>query len=222
MSLVKREASLLRCCPTWLLSQKARLFRMVRPYTMLSRKRLSTLYDLAGRCDQERIAGAFVECGVWKGGSAAVLCKRAGVRPVWLFDSFQGCPEPTAEDVNWRGRRGAKGEARGALQDVLEILRTLRTGDQAKIVIGYFAETVRREADQIGAISLLHLDADWYESTKTCLEHLYPLVAPGGFVVVDDYGHWWGCQKAMDEYLAARGESPNVNWSDHTGVWWRK
>ena len=57
-------------------------------------------------------------------------------------------------------------------------------------------------------IALLRLDTDWYESTRHELEHLYPRLAAGGVLLVDDYGHWEGARKAVDEYFADHGDRP--------------
>jgi O-methyltransferase len=56
-------------------------------------------------------------------------------------------------------------------------------------VKGWFAQTIPGVRDQVGPIALLHLDGEWYESTKTCLDLLHDSVVPAGWVVVDDYGH---------------------------------
>ena len=53
-------------------------------------------------------------------------------------------------------------------------------------------------------IALLRLDTDWYESTKHELLHLYPILAMHGLLILDDYGIWAGCQKAVDEYFSER------------------
>ena len=78
------------------------LFKKIYPYTMVDAKRLSNIYDLAEQIEIDKIEGAFAECGVWRGGCAAIMgfvSKRAkSNRKVWLFDSFEGLPEPTAKD----------------------------------------------------------------------------------------------------------------------------
>ena len=66
-------------------------------------------------------------------------------------------------------------------------------------------------------ISLLRLDTDWYESTRHELEHLYPRLAPGGVLIIDDYGHWAGRAQAVDEFLAGRADAPLLNRIDYTG-----
>ena len=205
--------------------RRAALFVAVRPYTMLPYARLSHLYALADQCNRERITGAFVQCGVWRGGSAAVLASLAANRSVELFDSFQGCPPPGREDVSMHGRRGEAGEAEASRQDVLGLLRRLGMNMNRLVTIneGWFHYTVPATSQRIDTIALLHLDCDWYESTKVCLEHLYPKVVSGGFVYVDDYGYWPAVQQAIEEYFWKRKEPvPVVRWVDHTGAWWRK
>jgi hypothetical protein len=66
-------------------------------------------------------------------------------------------------------------------------------------------------------IAILRLDTDWYASTRHELEHLYPLLAPGGVLIIDDYGHWEGCRQAVDEYFASRNLQVLLNRVDYTG-----
>jgi asparagine synthase (glutamine-hydrolysing) len=68
------------------------------------------------------------------------------------------------------------------------------------LVEGLFEDTVRPE----GPIAVAHIDGDWYESTKVCLERIWPVLSPGGVAVIDDYDAWSGCQKAVDEFLVGR------------------
>jgi hypothetical protein len=67
-----------------------------------------------------------------------------------------------------------------------------------------------------GDLALLRLDTDWYESTRHELEHLYPRLRPGGVLIVDDYGHFEGARRAVDEYFAAH-EPLLLNRIDYTG-----
>ncbi len=198
-----------------------RLLRTVRPYTMLGPARLRTLYRLAQRAESENVAGAMVECGTCNGGSGAILASvasRSG-RDVWLFDSFEGLPDPIAADgveaVGWTGA------CLGSESSVKEVLfKVGARHDGVKIVKGWFADTLH--ASPTGTIALLHLDGDWYESTMASLDALYDRIAPNGYLVVDDYGHWQGCRRAIDEFFARRGLTPEILRSDYTGVWMRK
>lgn len=194
----------------------ARLFLAVRPYTMVTEARLRNIYDVARAIEARRVAGAFVECGVWRGGSAAVMAAvaaraRSG-RKVWLFDSFEGLPEPTALDgsaaATYAGMRSG-GKLRSIeqlvapLDDVREVMRRVGVDERALAIRkGWFQDTLPLARGEIGPIALLRLDGDWYESTRVCLEQLYDQVAAGGAVVIDDYDYWEGCRRAVDEFLA--------------------
>lgn len=204
--------------------RRALLFVAVRPYTMLPYKRLNQLARLADRCSEESVLGAFVECGVWNGGSGGVLASIAdGNRQTWLFDSWQGNPEPGPEDVDFHGERGTKGMAEGDYNTAVGLCQAVCGDAEPFFVRGWFAQTIPRWAKHHGPIALLHIDCNWYESVKVCLEYLLPLVVPGGFVVVDDYGYWKGAKYAVREYFHLRGEfMPTLTWVDHTGAWWRK
>ena len=207
--------------------RRALLFVAVRPYTMLPYARLAKLAELADECNRRNIPGAFVQCGVWRGGSAAVLESIAleDRRSVWLLDSFAGCPEPGPHDVSMYGRKGEAGEAMASSSELAGLLydlglNALREG--LHVIVGWFDKTLLSVAPKVPGICLLHLDCDWYESTHMCMERLYPFVWPGGYVVVDDFGHWMGAQKAVSEYFGARGiPLPKLTWIDHTCVWWR-
>lgn len=212
----------------WLTPSKALLFLAVRPYTMLPYARLSQLYALAERCNRERIPGAFVQCGVWRGGSAAVLATIAqkGRRRLYLYDSFQGCPEPGPMDITPQANRpGERGEACAPQTDVESLLTRLGIVADGWLHIfpGWFQESIPLTARAVDKIALLHLDADWYESTSVCMQHLYPRVVHGGFVYCDDFGYWNGAREAVVRSLAQYGDFPkDWHWVDHTGVWWRK
>ena len=66
-------------------------------------------------------------------------------------------------------------------------------------------------------ISILRLDTDWYESTKHELEHLYPILSPGGVLIIDDYGHFAGARKAVDEYFSGLEKPPYMPRIDYSG-----
>jgi O-methyltransferase len=217
--------------------EKQRLLWRVVPYTMCTYERLASVYELTCTIERERRPGAFVECGVWKGGCAGLMAAvahqaRSG-RKTWLFDSFEGLPEPTKEDgakaaEYAEGRASGKlssiDECVGPLGDVQRILFTELKLDPANIQIekGWFQNTLPGAKDRIGPISVLRLDGDWYDSTKCCLENLYDNVIPGGFVIIDDYNCWEGCRKAVDEFLRTRGLQPDIVVIDGTGVYFRK
>lgn len=186
------------------------------------------------------IRGAFVECGVAYGSHPAVMAATAAEsgeldRHIHLFDSFEGIPRWGVNDAEQPGmtagtepvRDGAlatTGISACSLAQVRANLRAWGVDDAACVYHpGWFQHTVEPASKSIGPIAHLRLDGDLYESTRVCLEHLYPRVVPGAVVVVDDYA-LAGCRKAVDEYLAARGERPDIQPIDggHGPVWWRR
>jgi len=217
--------------------EKLWLFKKVYPYTMVGYARLSNVYELAHLIEKNKIKGVFVECGVWKGGCAAVMAfvsqKFSFGRKAWLFDSFEGLPEPTAEDGK-TAKEYALNKAEGnlktidkcvaPLKDVEEIFFKILKLNKENVVIskGWFQDTLPENKEKIGKIALLRLDGDWYESTKCCLENLYDNVIIGGYIVLDDYGHWEGAEKALDEFFAKRKISPELIKIDYTGVYFQK
>jgi O-methyltransferase len=181
---------------------------------------------------EQRIEGDFVECGVWRGGNSVLA---AGVfksmktgRVAWLFDTFAGMTAPTDNDVNFRGevadskfkasqREGYNDWCYAPLEEVtVNFEKAGLLSDQVKFVKGDVAKTLAEAANLPRAIAVLRLDTDWYESTKAELEILYPRLATGGILIVDDYGHWGGARKAVDEYFA-RGRRPFFQYIDQTG-----
>jgi predicted O-methyltransferase YrrM len=102
------------------------------------------------------------------------------------------------------------------LADVQANLRS--TGypvERMRFVVGDVADTVPREAPE--RIAILRLDTDWYASTRHELEHLYPRLAVGGVLIVDDYGHWEGARLAVDEFLERTSAPILLNRIDYTG-----
>lgn len=197
----------------------ARTYRTVRPYTMSGDARLRGLYEAVCHVAERGIAGDVVECGTARGGSAALLglaMKEFGVkRTLWVFDTFEGMPSPTSADPDYEIAAAYEGTCRGDLVDVSALFERLGILETARLVKGRFEDTVART--ETGPIALLHVDGDWYQSVKVCLDHLYDRVSPGGIVQIDDYGHWQGARKAVDEFLAERRVPGALRYLDYTG-----
>ncbi len=210
--------------------------RVVDDYTMTSYERLVTLWQQVRYLDRARIPGALVECGTWRGGACGMmaLAHLAGgtpTRPIHLFDSFQGLPEPDGERDGVMAVEYASGRASGALRGIGRCVGTLEDnqrllGDIIRYPkeltdyhVGWFQETLPTASARIGPIALLRLDGDWYESTRICLEYLCPQMS-SGVVVVDDYGKWAGCRRAVDEYLNRCSRVLLLNHIDAAGRYW--
>ena len=207
----------------WKRFLERRLTKKVLPYTLVSPDRIHNLYVLAQRIENDKVRGDVVECGVYKGGTAAILARVATHskldRTVWLFDSFRGMPATTEVDGvearEWVGKLATTPEqVRGVLKRAGADLSRVR------IVPGLFHEVF--ENIDIPEIALLNLDCDWYESVKLCLHKFYDRVVPGGFVSFDDYGYWPGCKLAVDEFLAQRGLQYVLQKVDAEARWFRK
>lgn len=201
-----------------------RVFPRVRPFTMVGPHRLRTLFRVCREAERNGVPGDVVECGVCNGGTAATMgaALRAGTRRMWLFDSFQGLPEPGELDGDRAHREYHVGMDLGSIPRVKEALSAVRFPlERVEIVPGWFQDTLPH-ADRPERISVLHVDADWYDSVMLVLDTFYDRVSPGGYVVFDDYGHWEGCRKATDEFLSRRGIQVEMRESDYTGTYFQK
>jgi O-methyltransferase len=183
------------------------LVRIIRPtYSMVPSNRLKVLYDLSKKINREYIKGDIVECGVYNGGSAAIMMVPQSHSPenrsIWLFDSFEGLPPPTESDGSYERENYYEGWCKGSTEKVKEIFKRLKLPKKRlNLIEGWFQDTFPREVSKIKQIALLHIDADWYESVKICLQTFYPIVTKGGYIEFDDYGKFSGCKKAIHEYL---------------------
>jgi hypothetical protein len=214
------------------------LVERVRPYTMTSVERILAVADAVDYVVRRGVPGALAECGVWRGGMALAMIhtlQRRGVldRDVYLYDTFEGMTEPSAEDTSpfdapaletWReakaaGRTPWEWYFRPdlfSLEGVREVVHA--TGyprERLHLVQGPVQETIPDAAPE--RLAVLRLDTDWYESTRHELVHLYPRLAPGGVLIVDDYGHWNGCRRAVDEYFAEHAPPVLFARTDYTG-----
>lgn len=213
--------------------ESAAIIRAVRAYTMTSPERLYSLIQAVRYMSAAAIPGDIVECGVWRGGSmmavalALIECKDAA-RDLFLFDTFEGMAPPTERDVAIDGQSASKllDSHRKTESDSVWCYATLDQVRDAMSGTGYRAEKIHcvkgKVEDTIPScappkIALLRLDTDWYESTRHELEHLFPRLAKGGVLVIDDYGHWKGAREAVDEYLRAKGIKLLLNRIDYTG-----
>lgn len=199
------------------------IINAVKPFTLVGIKRIKCLYQLARKIQSEKIPGDIVECGVFNGGTAAILsCFSTHSRlkrTLWLFDSFKGMPQITENDDP--EAKTYVGQVVGDLRKVRLVLKLVDADmDHVRIMKGWFHETFPKA--NISKIALLHIDADWYESVRLCLEKFYEDVVPGGFIVIDDYGHWSGCKKAVDNFFSDFGLSYKLHSVDYTARWFQK
>lgn len=193
------------------------LIRRVDPFTMTSLERRASLLGAVDHIVRHRVPGDIVECGVWRGGSMmlvalALMARGDTSRDLYLYDTFEGMNEPSANDRSHTGEsaaaqlaRTARGEGvwcEAGLDDVqANLWSTGYPRERIHFVKGPVEQTIPGTLPR--GVALLRLDTDWYESTRHELTHLYPLLARRGVMIIDDYGHWQGARKAVDEYFAA-------------------
>jgi hypothetical protein len=205
----------------------------VRPFTMTTPERLLGFINAVRYIEANQIPGSIVECGVWKGGSMmaaalTLLATKGPTRQLHLFDTFSGMTAPSQKDSTryeddpqkaYEERKKESGIVEWSYSP-LEVTRgnLLSTGypaEKVHFVKGPVEQTIPEHAP--GEIAILRLDTDFYESSKHELIHLYPRLAIGGVLIIDDYGHWEGARLAVDEYFSEHKIPMLLNRLDYTG-----
>jgi len=203
-------------------------WKIAENFTMISPERGWALAEAVRYVIRSGIPGDIAECGVWKGGAcllaSLVLADEEGrdtERSIWLYDTFTGMVAPGEEDrIASSGEALSEREPEGWWSSGLEEVRdTLKKSDlqsaNYRFVEGPVELTLEKEIPE--QLAVLRLDTDWYESTRKELEVLYPRLSPGGVLIIDDYGHFTGARKAVDEYFRNLGETVLLHRSDYTG-----
>jgi O-methyltransferase len=220
------------------MTAETELIDRVLPYTKQSRARLLALIEILQRLDRYHIPGDVVECGVWQGASLVVARTISPDRVVWGYDTFDGMTEPEefvdvsiANNVSalrsYRTKRAnGKKWAACSRDNVIQNIMHLSSGfGLVHLIPGDVSVTLKRPPlpEQI---ALLRLDTDFYKSTKAELEALWPRVVKGGVLIVDDYGHWAGSRRAVNEYFGLRpinvSHCPPFIMIDDTAMTWCK
>jgi len=199
-------------------------------YSMTGTVRMWALIQAFNHVQDNDILGDYVECGVWQGGNLILLSglqETIGAnRTIYGFDTFSGMTTPTDYDVDYRGNLAEEvmqhvtkidGEKSIHAQASLSLVTSNLNENNAKnikLIEGDVAVTLRESKNLPEKIAILRLDTDWYESTKVELETLYPLLEPGGVLIIDDYGHYSGARKAVDEYF--KGTCVWMHYVDYT------
>ncbi len=192
-----------------------------RRLTYLDRYALLELAEVVRDADRRRLDGALLEAGCALGGSAIVLARsRARHTPLYVHDVFGMIPSPSeedGEDIHQRYQEIVDGKSRGLggdryygyeedllarVQGNMEAFGLSLESDHIRLVKGLFEDTLTGDFP----VAVAHIDCDWYQSVKTCLERIWPRLVPGGTLVIDDYYHWSGCRRAVDEYFGRLGE----------------
>jgi O-methyltransferase len=200
-------------------------------FSMTDKLALLGLIECIEYLEANDIRGAVVECGVWKGGSSMAAAKKLlrlnpePKREIWMYDTFEGMTAPTERDVRIRDglvvaesfcdERNKDLSAVDSLWWAKATLEEVRKNfnemmypqDLVRMIVGPVEQTLK--CNRPGEIALLRLDTDWYESTWQELNYLFPLLSPGGVLIVDDYHYYKGSREAVDDYFKTRCMRPN-------------
>ena len=204
-------------------SDEIKLLEISSKYSMTSLLRRWALINAIKFIKNENIDGDFVECGVWKGGNLIIYNKLNDEynlnKKIFAYDTFSGMSEPSIHDKNvnnvdaqreWENNKktdkiNLSFNCYSNLQEVKKnIIDNSSTRDPLKnlnFIEGKVEDTLKLQKNLPDKISILRLDTDWYESTKAELEILYPKLSKNGILLIDDYGHWKGARKAVDEFF---------------------
>lgn len=210
-----------------------RIYKKSKDFTMTSIERAYSLYQSCKYIIDNKIKGDFVECGVWKGGSAIIMAltlkrfEKLSKRKIYLYDTFEGMPPPTGADVDIKNQKAShllleENKETSlvwsyATKDI--VVNNLKISkcnlDNVLFIQGKVEETIPKHIPK--KIALLRLDTDWYQSTLHELTYLYPKLAQRGVLIIDDYGHWKGCKKAVNEYFLKKKIKNYFHRIDYTG-----
>ncbi len=183
------------------------IFEKFKPFTMCQEYKYLRNLKLVEKF--RNIPGCVVECGTWKGGmigGIATLLNKVN-KNYYLFDSYEGLPEAKEIDgeaaIEWQSSSEAQNfydNCAASVEDAAQAMK-LSGAKNFKINKGWFNETLPHFESK-EPIAILRLDGDWYESTMDCLVNLYPKVADGGIIIIDDYYTWDGCSRAIHDYFS--------------------
>ncbi len=180
------------------------IYRRVFPFTLTTIENAYALFNSVRHLVRHEIPGDFVECGVWRGGSAMTMALALASigetdRTIRLYDTFDKFPEPTAEDgyaaVPW----WVDYFVTSADQVREAMLSTGYPPDRIELIEGRVEDTLPEAPE--APCAMVRLDTDYYSSTLCELEYLYPLLSPGGVLIIDDYGLFAGSRRATHEYF---------------------
>lgn len=196
--------------------------------TMTSTERIAGLHTALQSVHENKIAGDFVECGIWKGGNIVIAKKFLdsvnNIKNFFCYDTFEGMTEPGEFDgekahKTWQG----KSKCEAGMEEVIAVFKFHNLyDDRIKFIKGDVRKTLLDKNNLPDSISILRLDTDFFDSTLIELELLYPRLSSGGYLIVDDYGHWHGSRRAVNAYFGEQFVQTNFKKLDYTGIMLQK
>ncbi len=185
-----------------------------KKYSMTTEIRMWALLNSLKKVHYEKIDGDIVECGVWKGGNIILIKKFIEKnnlkKKIYCYDTFEGMTPTSFIDNEISSGRNASEIVKNnntylcksSLEETKDNVRkNVKDFNNINFIQGKVEDTLIDEKNLPEKISICRLDTDYYSSTKIELEILYPRIVQGGILIVDDYGHWSGSKKAVDEYF---------------------
>lgn len=220
------------------------LYRQIRPFTMLSTLSALAVYDACTYLVRNNIEGDVVFTGAWRGGATylatSLLTQYEDTsRDIYIYDTFDWTwPAPSIEDFRYQGRTHRATESFVRMQrqlaknqgwvqkqmlekeQVASLLSHSGYPDTKLFLLEGFTEDsfISNQVPKPSKVAFSHLDTDFYFSTKSELEFLYPRLNKKGLMIVDDYGTENGATKALDEYFAEEEHRPFFHRIDYQGV----
>ncbi|MEO6613335.1 MAG: TylF/MycF/NovP-related O-methyltransferase [Chitinophagaceae bacterium] len=196
--------------------------------SMIGYKRLSNVQDCVIDVINKKVEGDLIETGVWRGGTVIFMrgiLKAYGItdRIVWAADSFEGLPRPDAEkySADKDDKLYTFDELRVSLDTVKDNFKKYGLLDeQVQFLKGWFKDTL--PSAPIRKLAVLRLDGDMYESTMDALQHLYPKLSAGGYIIIDDWGSVEGCRLAVQDFRKTNNITEAIIPIDEDGVYWQK
>jgi len=190
-------------------------------FSMTGKKRMYLLSQAILNTKNQKLEGDFVECGVWRGGNILLFKLLNDFynldKTIYAYDTFDGMTNPEEIDKDHKGKFASKRmetqpkseslqniHAFAKIDTVKKNISKYTSLNKIKFIEGPVEETLTREKNLPSKISVLRLDTDWYKSTKIELNYLYPRLVKGGVLIIDDYGHFEGARKAVDEYFGGK------------------
>lgn len=196
----------------------------VNGLTMTPPESLEMTIRLALASVDNKTPGVLAEFGAWKGGSsfAMLLAQRYVygkiIKPVYIFDSFQGLPVASEPDGPLAFQYQSdpdhpwyQDNCRAPVAEVREAAKNFNFSDEEAIIIpGWFEDTFPSFESKLRdlQISLLRIDCDFYEPVRYVLDRAAHLVIDEGAIILDDYYFWDGCARAVHSYLSYN----NLSW----------
>jgi O-methyltransferase len=215
-------------------TEELQIIRDNLKFTLTGPARMAATMRSLKYASVNKIQGAFVECGVWKGGQIIAGAEQLRLlndfREIFLYDTFSGMTEASEIDISFQNESAIslmetsepKSDNVWAKVSIAEVKKNLDMVAYPEKLIRFISgdvrETLLKSENMPEKISVLRLDTDWFDSTYIELLKLYPLLSLGGVLLIDDYGHWEGSRKAADKYFHEIGVDPFWNAIDYTCV----